>query len=56
MAYHKVIIALTKEEALKEADAFKRSLAIVQGPVSTYGPQELPGGQWEITITYYGFD
>lgn len=56
MAYNKVIIALTKEEVLKEAEAFKRSLAIVQGPVTTYGPQELPGGQWEITITYYGCD
>lgn len=56
MAYEEVIIAATKEEALEKAEAFKETLSFVQGPFRTYGPQELPGGQWKVSITYYGFD
>lgn len=56
MAYQKVIIAQSKEEALEKAKAFKDSLSYVQGPFTTYGPQETPEGQWTITIRYYGFD
>lgn len=56
MAYEKVIIAQSKEEALQKAKAFKDSLSFVQGPFTTYGPQEIPGGQWEVRIKYYGFD
>lgn len=56
MAYTEVIIASTKEEALEKARAFAQTLDLVQGPITTYGPQELPGGVWEATVTYYGFD
>jgi len=56
MAYEKVIIAQSEEEALERAEAFKETLSYVQGPFTSHGPQEILGGQWKIVVTYYGFD
>lgn len=55
MAYAKAFVAPTKEQALQQAEAFKQTLDMVQQPY-LYPPQETGEGQWQVVVTYYGFD
>jgi hypothetical protein len=55
MAYQKVIVAPTMEQALDKAKEYRDTLDMVQQPWICR-PYERDDGQWEVIVKYYGFD